>query len=69
MEGRIAGEALPKDVAGCESLIQRHLEYGAEIRSREPQISEFIRVGENLTAKGHLLVKEIQDKVSLSNEN
>ncbi len=32
VRAKVTSETLPRDVGGCEALMQRHLEYGAEIR-------------------------------------
>lgn len=63
MTASVTSEGLPRDVAGCEALAQRHGEYQAEIRGREPAIADFLAKGAGYVRAGHVLSAEIAEKM------
>uniref|UniRef100_A0A915ENZ4 PH domain-containing protein n=1 Tax=Ditylenchus dipsaci TaxID=166011 RepID=A0A915ENZ4_9BILA len=59
----ITGEALPRNVVGCEELSVRHGEYRIEIKSHEPQKDAFVLSGRKMIQSGNALSQEIGKKI------
>lgn len=64
MLAKITSPELPQDVAGAETLIDRHNEYKAEIDAYQPTFEKFYRTGQNIS-RGHFLHKEIEDRITM----
>ncbi|CAD5229846.1 unnamed protein product [Bursaphelenchus xylophilus] len=63
MRTKILGEALPRDLQGCQALDVRHGEYHAEIKQREPQKQVFVAEGRKMIQGGNALSQEINHRV------
>lgn len=64
MLAKITAPELPQDVAGAETLIDRHNEYKAEIDAYQPTFEKFYKTGQSIS-HGHFLHKEIEDRISV----
>lgn len=62
MLAKITAPDLPQDVAGAETLIDRHNEYKAEIDAYQPAFELFYKKGRSI-GRGHFLHKEIEDRI------
>lgn len=61
---KITASELPKDVAGAETLMNRHKEYKMEMDTRMDSIDKFSVTGNSLIAQGHFMSEEIADRIS-----
>ncbi|EEB17271.1 Spectrin alpha chain, putative [Pediculus humanus corporis] len=69
MKTIISADELAKDVAGAESLLERHQEHKGEIDAREDSFAATTDAGQALLARDHYASQEIKDKLlTLSNE-
>ncbi|KAK6636692.1 hypothetical protein RUM43_010354 [Polyplax serrata] len=69
MKTIISADELAKDVAGAESLLERHQEHKGEIDAREDSFAATTEAGQALLARDHYASQEIKDKLmTLSNE-
>ncbi|XP_049820921.1 spectrin alpha chain isoform X3 [Aethina tumida] len=64
MKAIISADELAKDVAGAESLLERHQEHRGEIDAREDSFNSTIEAGKQLLEKGHYASDEIKEKLS-----
>lgn len=64
MLAKITAPELPQDVAGAETLIDRHDEYKAEIDAYQPTFEKFYKTGRSI-CHGHFLQREIEDRVGV----
>ncbi|CAD5225498.1 unnamed protein product [Bursaphelenchus okinawaensis] len=63
MRTKILGEALPRDLQGCQALDVRHNEYYSEIKQREPQKQAFVAEGRKMIQAGNALSQEITNRI------
>lgn len=64
MKAIISADELAKDVAGAESLLERHQEHRGEIDAREDSFASTTAAGLNLLEKGHYASDEVKEKLS-----
>lgn len=64
MLAKITAPDLPQDVAGAETLIDRHNEYKAEIDAYQPTFEKFYKTGRSIS-HGHFLQREIEDRIAV----
>lgn len=57
-----AEDKLGSDVVLAEEQLNRHKEYKLEIDSRNENVSAFLKNGENIIEKGHIMSNEIKDR-------
>lgn len=63
MKAVIAADELAKDVAGAESLLERHQEHKGEIDAREDSFASATSAGKKLLEREHFAANEIQEKL------
>ncbi|BFZ06026.1 hypothetical protein BsWGS_09066 [Bradybaena similaris] len=69
MKAIIATDDLAKDVAGAESLLDRHNEHKGEIDAREDSFQSTSQAGDRLVQANHFAADEVKEKLTiLSNE-
>ncbi|CAG5135132.1 unnamed protein product, partial [Candidula unifasciata] len=69
MKAIIAADDLAKDVAGAESLLDRHNEHKGEIDAREDSFQSTSQAGDRLVQSNHFAADEVKEKLTiLSNE-
>ena len=64
MKAIISADELAKDVAGAESLLERHQEHKGEIDAREDSFVASIAAGRQLLEREHYAAAEIQEKLA-----
>lgn len=64
MKAIISADELAKDVAGAESLLERHQEHRGEIDAREDSFAATIAAGQQLLERGHYAGDEVKEKLS-----
>ncbi|XP_021964674.1 spectrin alpha chain isoform X2 [Folsomia candida] len=68
MRSLISADELAKDVAGAESLLERHQEHKGEIDAREDSFRLIQESGNQLVDKGHFAGGEVGEKLNNLNE-
>jgi len=69
MKTVINSDDLAKDVAGAESLLEKHQEHKGEIDAREDSFRSTAEAGQKLLESKHYAVEEVKEKlVTLANE-
>lgn len=63
MKAVIAADELAKDVAGAESLLERHQEHKGEIDAREDSFTSATSAGNKLLEREHFAANEISEKL------
>lgn len=63
MRSLISADELAKDVAGAESLLERHQEHKGEIDAREDSFRVINESGNLLVEKGHFAGNEVAEKL------
>ena len=64
MRAIILADELPKDVAGAETLIERHMEHRGEIGARDDSFNNTDKEGRTLIERNHYASDEIEGKLS-----
>lgn len=64
MKAIISADELAKDVAGAESLLERHQEHKGEIDAREDSFQASTAAGRQLLEREHYAAAEIQEKLA-----
>ncbi len=64
MMARITADDLARDVAGAETMVNRHKENKTEIDSRNKDFVKFTQTGTSLINQGHFLSKEVSTVAS-----
>lgn len=64
MKAVISADELAKDVAGAESLLERHQEHRGEIDAREDSFKVSTEAGRQLLERKHYAAPEIQEKLA-----
>lgn len=65
MKAIISADELAKDVAGAESLLERHQEHKGEIDAREDSFIASTAAGRQLLEREHYAAAEIQEKLAV----